>query len=95
MVLRFCGMDNLLVPDHRIFDAKIVRHSVTIKKGSKIIDMIRLDMPKVLFVSKEIEDPVALLFPFFSPAYGQRHEDCRDGPKIQENHAGNPPEHDD
>ena len=28
------------------------------KKGTKIIDMIRLDMPKVLFVSKVIEDPV-------------------------------------
>ena len=29
-----------------------------LKKGSEIIDMIRLDMPKVLFVSKEIGDSV-------------------------------------
>ena len=60
MVLRFCGMGNLLVPDHQNFDTKNVRHSVTIKKGSEIIDMIRLDMPKVLFLSKEIEDPVEI-----------------------------------
>ena len=58
MALRFCGMGNQLVPDRRNFDTKNVRHSVTIKKGSKIIDMIRLDILKVLFVSKEIEDPV-------------------------------------
>ena len=58
MALRFCGMGNQLVPDHRNFDTKNVRHSVTIKQGSEVIDMIRLDMPNVLFVSKEIEDPV-------------------------------------
>ena len=58
MALPFCGMGYQQVPNHRNFDTKNVRHSVTIKKGSEIIDMICLDMPKVLFVSKEIEDPV-------------------------------------
>ena len=44
MALRFCGKGNQQVPDHRNFDTKNVRHSLTIKKGYEIIDMIRLDM---------------------------------------------------
>ena len=64
MALRFFGMGNQLVSDHQNFDTKNVRHSVTRKYCSKIIHMIRLDMPKVLFVSKEIEDPVEVFRSF-------------------------------
>ena len=60
MALRFFGMGTQLVPDHQNFDTKNVRHSVTRKNCSEIIHMIRLDMPKVLFVSKEIEDPLEI-----------------------------------
>ena len=49
-----------LSAEHQNFDTKNVKHIVTIKKGSKIVDMIRLDMPKVLFLSTEIEDPVTI-----------------------------------
>ena len=52
------ALGNLLAPDHRNFDTKKNRHSVTIIKGSEIIDMIRLDIPKFLFVANEIQDPV-------------------------------------
>ena len=59
IVLRFCGVDKPIVPDHQNFDTKNVRHSITRKKGPKVIGIICLDMAKVLFVTKEIEDPVS------------------------------------
>ena len=40
------------------FYRKTVRYSISIKEGSEIIGMIRLDRAKVLFVAKELEDPV-------------------------------------
>ena len=40
------------------FLEKNVRYSITIKEGSEIIGLIRLDRAKVLFVTKEIEGPV-------------------------------------
>ena len=58
MVLPFCGVDKPTVPDHQNFDTKNVRHNITRKQSLEIIGIICLDMAKVLFVSKEIEDPV-------------------------------------
>ena len=63
MVLQFCGVDKPTVPDHQNFDTKNVKHSITRKKGPKVIGIICLDMAKVLFVTKEIEDPVSKRLP--------------------------------
>ena len=60
MVLRFCGIDKPIVPDHQNFDTKNIRHTIGRKKGPKIIGKICLDAAKVLFFTKEIEDPVLM-----------------------------------
>jgi len=49
-----------LVKDQWNFDTKNVRHSITIDRGSNIISLTRLAMAKVLFVSKDFEEPVVL-----------------------------------
>ena len=47
-------------------------------EGSEIVGMIRLDMAKVLFVSKEIEDPVNNTHALFEKkAQLQLHERMR------------------
>ena len=47
-----------LVIDHLDFNTKNVTHSITIDRGPNIDSIIRLTMAKVLFVSKDFEDPV-------------------------------------
>ena len=47
-----------LVIDHWNFNTQNLRHSITIDRGPNISSTVRLAMAKVLFVSKDFEDPV-------------------------------------